>query len=83
MNEITGVTVKPRRGVRQGSEYRPRLRGEERAAMRKTLAKKYDAGASIRELAAGHGLSYGLTRHLLVEAKVTLRRRSGRRKARG
>jgi hypothetical protein len=83
MSETTGPTVKPRRGSRQGREYRPRLRGEEREEMRKTLAKKYDAGASIRELATEHSLSYGLTRHLLVEAGVTLRGRSGQRKARG
>ncbi|NGO67846.1 helix-turn-helix domain-containing protein [Streptomyces boncukensis] len=76
-------TVTPRRGARQGSEYRPRLRGEEREEMRKTLAKKYKAGASIRDLAAEHNLSYGLARHLLIEAKVPLRGRSGRRKARG
>ncbi|MBA0053487.1 transcriptional regulator [Streptomyces sp. AJS327] len=83
MSETTGTTVKSRIGSRRGSEYRPRLRGDEREEMRRTLAKKYGAGASIRTLASEHSLSYGLTRHLLVEAKVTLRGRSGQRKGRG
>ncbi|MFD8774548.1 helix-turn-helix domain-containing protein [Streptomyces sp. NPDC059916] len=68
---------------RQYAGYPPRLRGDEREAMRKTLAKKYDAGASIRALAAEHGLSYGLTRGLLLEQRVTLRSRRGGRKALG
>ncbi|WP_433856732.1 helix-turn-helix domain-containing protein [Streptomyces kronopolitis] len=70
------------RKTRQDTEYRPRLRGDDREAMRKTLKKKYDAGASIRELLAEYGLSYGLTRVLLLEAGVTLRSRRGGRKTR-
>ncbi|QKW06999.1 transcriptional regulator [Streptomyces sp. NA04227] len=76
----TDPTVKCK--TRQDTEYRPRLRGGERESMRKTLARKYDGGASIRELGIEHGLSYGLTRALLLEANVTLRSRLGGRKNR-
>ncbi|WP_432001550.1 helix-turn-helix domain-containing protein [Streptomyces sioyaensis] len=72
----------PRRGSRTGAKYRPRLRGEEREKVRSELARKYDAGQSIRELAPEQGLSYGLTRTLLLEAGVALRHRRGGRQAR-
>ncbi|MFE0766118.1 helix-turn-helix domain-containing protein [Streptomyces smyrnaeus] len=82
----TDPTVQPRkarRGARREVEYRPRLRGDERTAKAKQLAEEYDGGSSIRELIAEHGLSYGLTRTLLLEAGVKLRtRRTGGRKPR-
>lgn len=55
--------------VRRG----PRVRGEEREALRAELAAGYGRGLSIRVLAADFDLSYGLTRTLLVEANVLLR----------
>ncbi|MFJ8852304.1 helix-turn-helix domain-containing protein [Streptomyces sp. NPDC102437] len=63
---------------RLGMKYKPRLKGEERTRAARSLAKKYDAGATIRGLAAGRGMSYGTVRKLLLEAKVELRKRGGR-----
>ncbi|MFJ6014527.1 helix-turn-helix domain-containing protein [Streptomyces sp. NPDC092952] len=62
-----------RRGARHEPTRRPRLRGEDRDRVRAALAKEYDAGTSIRALADERGLSFGLTRTLLLEAKVKLR----------
>ncbi|MFZ3595113.1 helix-turn-helix domain-containing protein [Streptomyces sp. BH104] len=64
------------------AQRRPRLKGDERAELRKALAAKYRTGSSIRELLAEYGLSYGLTHTLLLEEGVTLRARSGGRKPR-
>lgn len=61
---------------------RPRRRGAERERLREALADGYEGGASIRDVAAGHGLSYGLARTLLLEAGVTLRSRRRRPVAR-
>ncbi|MFD3608981.1 helix-turn-helix domain-containing protein [Streptomyces atroolivaceus] len=68
-----------RRGTRRELTRRPRLRGNDRVRVRTEMAKKYDADASIRDLAAEYDLSFGLTRTLLLEADVELR--SGRRHA--
>ncbi|MGA5599557.1 helix-turn-helix domain-containing protein [Streptomyces griseoincarnatus] len=57
---------------------RTTLNGSERAAKARSLRRKYEAGSTIRALAASSGLSYGLTRVLLLEAKTTLRGRGGR-----
>ncbi|WP_434593453.1 helix-turn-helix domain-containing protein [Streptomyces sp. A5-4] len=70
-----------RRGPREELQRRPRRRGEARDQLRATLADAYNGGASIRTLAAEHDLSYGLTRALLLEAKVELRSRRRRPKA--
>lgn len=70
-----------RRGARGQQVRRPRRRGEEREQLRKDLAKGYAARSSIRTLAAVHGLSYGLTRTLLLEAGVKLRTRARRSRA--
>lgn len=67
-----------RRGARHELTRRPRLRGQDRDRVRAELAKKYAANASIRALAAEHGLSFGLTRTLLLEAEVELRHRPRR-----
>jgi hypothetical protein len=64
-----------RRGPRHGVTRRPRIRGEERERLRAKLADGY-AGASIRTLADRYGLSFGLTRTLLLEADVELRDRA-------
>ncbi|WNI31461.1 helix-turn-helix domain-containing protein [Streptomyces sp. ITFR-6] len=78
----TDLTTPPqeRRGARNNLQRRPRHRGEERETLRQDLATGYGALASIRDLAAKHDLSYGLTRTLLLEAKVSLRSRNRRAK---
>ncbi|MGW6393329.1 helix-turn-helix domain-containing protein [Streptomyces sp. NPDC055103] len=45
----------------------------ERAQVADELRKRYDAGASIRDLVRASGRSYGFVRGLLVHAGVTLR----------
>ncbi|GGZ23819.1 hypothetical protein GCM10010387_16320 [Streptomyces inusitatus] len=64
-----------RRGVRGPQVRRPRLKGEVRDQLRAAVAAGYASGSSIRALAAEHGLSFGLTRILLIEAEVPLRTR--------
>lgn len=59
-------------------QRRVRRRGEEREKLRASLAEGYDGGLSIRKLAGPAGLSYGLTRTLLLEAGVELRTRTSR-----
>jgi predicted transcriptional regulator len=54
-----------------------RVQGGERDKLASDLKKKYAAGASIRELAASTGRSYGFVHRLLSEAGVTLRGRGG------
>jgi hypothetical protein len=73
----------PARGTArpEGQVRRPRLRGEERDKVRAAAKKDYDGGASIRDVAAQHNVSFGLARTLLLEAKVTLRTRTRRAKA--
>ncbi|MET9819622.1 helix-turn-helix domain-containing protein [Streptomyces sp. NPDC006355] len=66
------------RSPRPGQAYRPRLKGQERADVARSLGREYDAGATIRSLAADRSMSYGTVRQLLMEAKVTLRGRGGR-----
>ncbi|WP_405676863.1 helix-turn-helix domain-containing protein [Streptomyces sp. NBC_01511] len=53
------------------------LRGAARAELRDDLAKRYNAGASIRSLVPyAQGRSYGFVYRLLVEAKVVRRPRN-------
>jgi predicted transcriptional regulator len=62
-----------------------RVSGTARDSLASELSTKYKNGASIRELAAETGRSYGFIHRLLVESGVTLRGRGGapasRRKA--
>lgn len=62
-----------------------RVTGAAREALAAELVTKYQAGDSIRDLAAETGRSYGFVHRLLVENGVTLRGRGGaptsRRKA--
>ncbi|QSM91916.1 helix-turn-helix domain-containing protein [Mycobacteroides abscessus] len=51
--------------------------GVERAQERSALKAAYDAGASIRTLAAAHGHSYGYVHDALTEAGTQLRGRGG------
>jgi hypothetical protein len=48
-----------------------------REALRVQMKLEYEAGASIRELAAVHKVAFGTVRTLLLEADVTLRSRGG------
>lgn len=54
-----------------------RVSGAARDSLASELSTKYKNGASIRELAAETGRSYGFVHRLLVENGVTLRGRGG------
>lgn len=60
-------------------DYKPGtwLIGDARKEARDKAARLYDAGATIRSVAAELGRSYGGTHALLLEAGVTLRGRGG------
>lgn len=61
-----------------GSRARaPRVTGDDRDELAKGLVEGYLAGASIRELAADCGRSYGFVHGLLNESGVELRGRGG------
>lgn len=66
------------RSPRLEQGYRPRVRGADRERLARSLGAEYDAGATIRSLAADRAMSYGTVRQLLIEAEVTLRGRGGR-----
>ncbi|MDO3216692.1 helix-turn-helix domain-containing protein [Mycobacteroides abscessus] len=51
--------------------------GAERAQERAELKAAYEAGASIRALAADHGHSYGYVHDALTESGAQLRGRGG------
>jgi helix-turn-helix protein len=54
-----------------------RVTGADRTKLASDLKKKYDAGESIRSLAAATGRSYGFVHRILSETGVTLRGRGG------
>ena len=54
-----------------------RVTGGERNKLANDLKKKYNSGASIRELAESTGRSYGFVHRVLTESGVTLRGRGG------
>jgi hypothetical protein len=54
-----------------------RVAGGERDKLTADLRKKYAAGASIRDLAASTGRSYGFVHRILTESGTTLRGRGG------
>ncbi|HEX3901023.1 MAG TPA: helix-turn-helix domain-containing protein [Mycobacteriales bacterium] len=54
-----------------------RVTGGDRDKLSGTLRKRYDGGASIRELAASTGRSYGFIHRMLVESGASLRGRGG------
>lgn len=54
-----------------------RITGPDRDRLSADLKRRYEAGASIRELAADTGRSYGFVHRVLLEAGVTLRGRGG------
>lgn len=51
------------------------LVGKNREKMGKQISRQYRKGASIREIAETHNLSYGLVRTLLLETATQLRGR--------
>ncbi len=54
-----------------------RVTGGDREKLSTTLRKRYDGGASIRELAASTGRSYGFVHRILSESGASLRGRGG------
>ncbi len=54
-----------------------RITGDDRNSLAGDLRKRYDAGESIRLLAASTGRSYGFVHRLLSESGATLRSRGG------
>lgn len=54
-----------------------RITGADRSKLAADLKKKYDKGASIRELADSAGRSYGFIHRVLSESGVDLRGRGG------
>ncbi|MGH3280036.1 MAG: helix-turn-helix domain-containing protein [Trebonia sp.] len=54
-----------------------RVAGEDRSKLAADLKSRYDAGESIRSLAAATGRSYGFIHRLLTESGVALRGRGG------
>jgi hypothetical protein len=55
--------------------YSPRLTGAERVQHAAALRKQYEAGASIREVAASDGRGYGTVYQLLRDAGTVFRAR--------
>lgn len=64
------ATASPARGNRQ-------IRGEERDTMGAELKAKYEAGATIRELADQVGRSYGFVNRVLKDVGADIRPRGG------
>jgi hypothetical protein len=60
-----------------------RVTGVDRSKLATALAKRYEAGESIRSLAASTGRSYGFVHRILAETGVLLRRRSGSTRVKG
>jgi hypothetical protein len=54
-----------------------RVTGTERDRLATDLRRKYDAGVSIRALAATTGRSYGFVHRILSESGANLRSRGG------
>ena len=60
-----------------------RVTGAERDKLASELKKRYDAGESIRSLAASTGRSYGFVHRILSESGVALRGRGGATRGKG
>ena len=61
------------------SLHSKRITGAERETWTRDYVKRYNAGHSIRTIAADTGRSYGFVHRILVEAGVRLRQRGGAR----
>lgn len=60
-----------------------RVTGADRARLASDLKQRYDAGESIRSLAASTGRSYGFVHRILTENGVSLRGRGGATRGKG
>lgn len=60
-----------------------RVTGADRAKLASDLKKRYNAGESIRSLAASTGRSYGFIHRILTETGVSLRGRGGATRGKG
>lgn len=60
-----------------GKARATRVTGEAREQLAREVSRRYQQGASIRELSELTGRSYGFVHRLLVEAGVELRGRGG------
>jgi predicted transcriptional regulator len=56
-----------------------RILGDERLSYARNYVQRYNAGASIRQLATDTGRSYGFVHRVLAESGVKFRKRGGRR----
>lgn len=59
-----------------------RITGDDRSRLASDLRRRYDQGASIRELANDTNRSYGFVHRILSESGATLRGRGGATRAR-
>lgn len=59
-----------------------RVTGGDRSKLASDLRKRYESGASIRELAADTGRSYGFIHRIVSESGATLRGRGGATRSR-
>lgn len=59
-----------------------RITGDDRNRLASDLRRRYDEGASIRELAGDTNRSYGFVHRILSESGATLRGRGGATRAR-
>jgi len=57
-----------------------RVPSPEREQLAEQFRTEYEKGASIRQIAAGAGRTYGLVHTLLQESGATLRTRGGNRR---
>ena len=71
------VIVNGERTVSDALRKGARVSGADRSELAAQLKSRYDAGESIRGLAAATGRSYGFVHRLLGEAGVELRGRGG------
>jgi len=60
-----------------------RVTGADRTKLASDLKKRYNAGESIRSLAASTGRSYGFIHRILTETGVSLRGRGGATRGKG
>ena len=60
-----------------------RVTGADRTKLAADLKKRYNAGESIRSLAASTGRSYGFIHRILTETGVSLRGRGGATRGKG
>jgi len=72
-----GVTIAPEEAAVAEIKKGARITGVSREKLAAQVTKKYEGGASIRELAESTGRSYGFVHRLLRESGATMRGRGG------